>query len=580
MRTNLPVNNVEHELKDGEPIVSKTDLKGRITYVNPSFIGISGFTEEELLGQPHNLVRHPDMPAEAFADLWQTMKLGLPWTGMVKNRCKNGDYYWVLANVAPIRDNGIAVGYMSVRSKPSRDQIQNAEALYARFRAGDAKGLKIQQGALVPTGLAGLLARVRNLSTGSRINYGMSLLTALFVLACLNSSGFFGLLHSPRLQLAGNIAVTVCGIASILWLWYVLYDSIVAPIRRATDALYALVGGDLTTRFEAQGFGDMGQMQRALQQLNVNLKASIGDVRSNVASMALSTHEIATGNRDLANRTEAQARNLEETAASMQQFASSVKENASNAMQADLLVTETSRIAAKGGEAVARVGSTMNDINASAGKIGEIIGLINDIAFQTNILALNAAVEAARAGEQGRGFAVVATEVRMLAQKSAAAAKQIKTLVDDSVENVGIGNRLVEAAGNTMQEIVASVQKVTDIMSQIADASHQQSVGIDQVNRAITDLDGVTQQNAALVEQAAAAAGNLDEQAVYLSQAVSVFKFDPHLALAKARALHASRVAHGTAPEHANSKATVIQLPAPRSKQRTGGTLKNPRISG
>ncbi|MFZ6646846.1 methyl-accepting chemotaxis protein [Undibacterium sp. TJN25] len=578
MRTNLPINNVEHVLKDGEPIVSKTDLKGRITYVNPSFISISGFTEEELLGKPHNLVRHPDMPAQAFADLWETMKLGLPWTGMVKNRCKNGDYYWVLANVAPIRDNGVAVGYMSVRTKPNREQIESAESLYARFRAGDAKGVKIRQGALVPTGLAGLLSRVRNLSTGSRINYGMSLLTALFILGCLNSSGFFGLLDNPRLQLTGNITVTVAGIASILWLWYVLYDSIVAPVRRATSALYALVGGDLTSKFEAQGFGDMGQMQRALQQLNVNLKASIGDVRSNVASMALSTGEIAAGNRDLANRTEAQARNLEETAATMQQFAASVKENAGNAMQADRLVTETSKIAAKGGEAVARVGSTMNDISTSAGKIGEIIGLINDIAFQTNILALNAAVEAARAGEQGRGFAVVATEVRMLAQKSAAAARQIKTLVDESVDNVGVGNQLVEEAGNTMQEIVASVRRVTDIMSQIADASYQQSVGVDQVNRTITDLDGVTQQNAALVEQAAAASGNLDEQAAKLSQAVSVFKFDRHLASPRPKVLRPTHASERTGKENARPRATVIQLPAAGTKKT--GLLKSPRLSG
>ncbi|HTD05730.1 methyl-accepting chemotaxis protein [Undibacterium sp.] len=550
MRTNLPISNVEHELKDGESIVSKTDLKGKITYVNPSFIQISGFTEEELLGQPHNLVRHPDMPAEAFSDLWATMKLGLPWTGLVKNRCKNGDYYWVLANVAPIKENGVAAGYMSIRTKPSREQVENAEALYASFRDGDAKGLQIKQGAVIRGGLAVLLSKVRNLSTGSRINYGMSLLSALFILGCVNS---FGLIGSPRLHVFGNIAVTILGMVSILWLWYVLHDSIVAPIKRATDTLYALMGGDLSTRFEADGYGDMGQMQRALQQLNVNLKASIGDVRSNVASISVSTGEIAAGNMDLARRTESQATSLEETASSMQQFASSVKENASNARHADQLVVAASQIAAKGGEAVARVGATMNDINASSGKIGEIISLINDIAFQTNILALNAAVEAARAGEQGRGFAVVATEVRMLAQKSAAAAKQIKALIDESAEKVKTGNQLVDEAGSTMQEIVLSVHRVAEIMGAIADASHQQSAGIDQVNRAIVELDEVTQQNAALVEQAAAAAGNLDEQAVRLSQAVSVFKFDRQQALQ-----HTSNVSHSGNPQ---KRAKIIPMP-------------------
>jgi aerotaxis receptor len=313
------------------------------------------------------------------------------------------------------------------------------------------------------------------------------------------------------------------GIASTLAGVWMLHAAIVAPLRTATQAARALAGGDLTGNIEAQRSDDMGQLLRALQQMNVNLQAMIGDVHNNVAAMNSVTREIAAGNQNLSARTEAQASSLEETASSMEQFSATVKQNADSAQQANRLVQGAAEVALRGGSNVAQVGATMDEISTSAHKIVDIIGMIDSIAFQTNILALNAAVEAARAGEQGRGFAVVASEVRNLAQRSAAAAKDIKALIDSSVLQVERGGALVGEAGHTMEEIIASVQNVSRIMNGIEQASREQSIGIDQVNQAIGEMDQGTQQNAAMVEEAAAAADSLNQQAVQLAQAMSVF---------------------------------------------------------
>jgi methyl-accepting chemotaxis protein len=260
--------------------------------------------------------------------------------------------------------------------------------------------------------------------------------------------------------------------------------------------------------------------------MNDSLKNIVGQVRSGTETIATASSQIATGNQDLSSRTERQAGSLEETASSMEEITATVRENGNNARHANQLAVSASDVAVKGGVVVAQVIDTMGVINASAKKIVDIIGVIDGIAFQTNILALNAAVEAARAGEQGRGFAVVATEVRNLAQRSASAAKEIKTLIGDSVDKVEMGSQLVNQAGTTMTEIVASVKRVTDIMASIASASQEQDNGIEQINQAIAEMDVVTQQNAALVEEAAAAAESLQDQAGSLAQLVSVFKLD------------------------------------------------------
>ena len=297
-------------------------------------------------------------------------------------------------------------------------------------------------------------------------------------------------------------------------------------MREAIRVAKRVAAGDLTQRIEIDTYNEMGQLFDALKEMNDSLANTVGQVRIGSETITQASQEIAAGNADLSARTESQASSLEETASSMEELTSTVKQNADNARQANQLVVSASAYAIKGGEVVGQVVNTMGSIKDSSRKIVDIIGVIDSIAFQTNILALNAAVEAARAGEQGRGFAVVATEVRNLAQRSAGAAKEIKSLISDSVEKVDVGSKLVDQAGKTMDEIVSSVKHVADIMSEISAASQEQSAGIEEINRAITQMDELTQQNAALVEQAAAAAESMQEESRTLAQTVAVFRLN------------------------------------------------------
>ena len=320
------------------------------------------------------------------------------------------------------------------------------------------------------------------------------------------------------------IMLTGLLLAALIGFW--LIRAIARPLNEAVRVAESVAAGDLSQRIDVRSQDETGHLMQAMQDMNASLVNIVSQVRTGTEAIAVASREIAAGNLDLSSRTEQQASSLEETASSMEELTSTVKQNAENARQANQLVVSTSDIAVKGGAVVGRVVDTMASIKDSSRKIADIIGVIDGIAFQTNILALNAAVEAARAGEQGRGFAVVASEVRNLAQRSASAAKEIKTLIEDSVSKVDVGGKLVDDAGKTMDEIVTSVKRVTDIMSEIAAASQEQSAGIEQVSQAITQMDDVTQQNAALVEEAAAAAESLQDQAGKLTEAVSVFKLD------------------------------------------------------
>ena len=514
MRNNQPVSQREYVFDDHATLMSTTDLNSYIRYANDAFIEASGFTPEEVNGQPHNLVRHPDMPPEVFRDMWATLKQGEPWTGLVKNRRKNGDHYWVRANAVPLVREGKVQGYMSVRIKPTPEEINGAETLYRNVREGRAKGVCFHKGLLIGRGWRRIGSLLKTLPLRWRIR------SPLLALLPLSVAGVWALGLS-----AGALGGFTAGMALLLLLancW--LEQQISRPIERVCRQAVSVATGashkvDLMDRVD-----EVGMTLRAIGQLGSMFRWLVDDVSGQAINVLSASDAIARGNDDLSRRTEQAAANVQQTAATMNEMAATVKSNTETAGEVNSLSATTSQAAQKGGEVMQEMVSMMAEIADSSKRIANITSVIDGIAFQTNILALNAAVEAARAGEQGKGFAVVAGEVRSLAQRSASAASEIKNLLETSALRVQSGSDHADAAGRTMQDIVSQVQNVTALIAQISAATAEQSIALSEVSIAVEDLDDITHQNAARVQEGAEASGRMACQANRLVEAIGVFR--------------------------------------------------------
>lgn len=513
MRTNGPVTGREYMLTRGQSLMSVTDPKGRIVHCNAAFAHASGYSIDELLGQPHNVIRHPDMPAAAFADLWKTVQQGEPWSMLVKNRRKNGDHYWVSANVIPLKDGEKIIGYISVRTVPERANVQEAANFYAQLRLAESSGKSlpwvVREGRIHRSGWRGLVQESLNLAVGT-VQATPALLAAALVVSL---GAWLGL--GPGLT---------CALPLALFARWFSQRADERPLRVLLNFANGVAAGNLTLNLPRDGTGTMGRLQRALGQLTVNIQGMVGDARAEVEAMEAIVDQIIEGKESLSSSTDAQAAGLEQSAAALKQLTETVRQNVQSAQEGSALAEQTLSVALRSTASVNHMRSTMLQITESTARISDITQTIDAISFQTNILALNAAVEAARAGEQGRGFAVVAQEVRALAARTMTAAREIKELSQSSQQRVAAGAAEVDGATAAITETATAATKLRELVNNVHMASKEQLQAISEISSAVESLDDMTQQNSMLVQQLSTSADTLSGQAGALAKSVQLFR--------------------------------------------------------
>ncbi|WP_353153151.1 methyl-accepting chemotaxis protein [Pollutimonas bauzanensis] len=519
MRLNLPVSKREYPFPSGATLVSVTDPKGRILYCNEMFAEVSGFTMDELLGQPHNLIRHPDIPEETFRDLWQTIQEGRPWSAVLKNRRKDGSYYWVVANVTPLSDDGEPIGYMSVRTEATREQIESAERLCEQMRSEKEAGrltTVFRRGRILRLTLLGRLSEILRPDFSTKILLSLALLAAAV-------GGLTWLGQQPSTPLAWTTAA--CAIV-VLLLWYVMQRWFVTPIDALIRSANRIAACDLTQVIVRDRNDRYGELQAALGQMSVNLQSIVRDARDQNMRMLSGVHGMSSDTAELARRTEGQAANLQQTATALEQITAAARATSESARSVAEASTQTVAITERSADSVEELGQTMEAIRDASVRIHDIIKVIDSIAFQTNILALNAAVEAARAGEAGKGFAVVASEVRALSQRTSTAAAEIAALITESSACIGEGHQKSKAALASMTDAVAGIRNVHTAVSEIDQVMTEQLGGISQINSAVSSLDGATQENVAFSAAMAEATRELERLAEATTETVRVFRVE------------------------------------------------------
>ncbi|WP_192457053.1 methyl-accepting chemotaxis protein [Musicola keenii] len=517
MRQNYPVSQHQYPLDNKIKLMSVTTPDSHITYANTDFITVSGYQPDELMGQPHNLIRHPDMPPAAFADMWNTLKEGKIWTGIVKNRRKNGDHYWVKSSTTPLKKEGRLIGYMSVRTPASADEINHAEALYAQVNDGQLKYRGFHNGLLVYTGPLKWLSLFKTMPLRWRIR-SYALLLGLLPLAMT-------LILLPKTLTVWGVFTLLAACAGLFC--ELLVQHVARPVEQILEQAMRSATGQTDSLRQLNRADEIGMLMRAVNQSGMNFRTFVDDVNLNLQELKTACGEIAQGNQILADCCEKTEDSLQQTASSVEQLTSTIKSNADASLRASQYAQDVNQVVNAGEQAVSEVASTMDTITRASERITDIISVLDNLSFQTNILAVNAAVEAAHAGEQGKSFAVVASEVRSLAQRSASSAKDIAALIDNTLSSIRIGDQQVSHTNQSMSNILVKVQEVTRLMNEISQATREQAQGLNQINDAVTRIDELTHQNTALASQSNSATSHLQQQIASMAQAVSVFS-SPH----------------------------------------------------